>query len=172
MQGFLMVRRTIWLSLLVVVLTVGLTIGWWHRPANAATIDPYVTRYLRVSEPIPLDLDHQGHTRLFTAIELSQGKSLFEKNCLSCHVGGTTLPDPTVPLSLKALQGATPPRDTVNDLVAFMRQPMTYDGSEEAILCQQISESWLSTPEVEAIAGFILRAAQKAPGWGTETFEN
>lgn len=144
----------------------------WSCPAIAAGIDPYVTRYLRVTEPISLELDRQGNTRLFSAVELSKGKALFEKNCLSCHVGGTTLPDPTVPLSLIALQGATPPRDTIRSLVDFFRQPMTYDGTEEAILCQQIPASWLPDTEVEAIAGFVLRAAQKAPGWGTETFEN
>jgi len=141
-------------------------------PAIAASVDPYVTRYLRVTEPVSLPLDQQGNIRTFDPVELSKGKALFEKNCLSCHVGGTTLPDPTVPLSLTALQAATPARDTISSLVAFIRQPMTYDGTEEAILCQSIPASWLSTPEVEAIAGFVLRAAQTAPGWGTETFEN
>lgn len=149
-----------------------LPIVFWSLPVAAASVDPYVTRYLRVSAPIPLDLDQQGQTRLFSPVELSKGKALFEKNCLSCHVGGTTLPDPTVPLSLAALQGATPPRDTIRSLVTFLRQPMTYDGTEEAILCQRIPSSWMSDTEVEAIAGFVLRSAQKAPGWGIETFEN
>lgn len=148
--------------------------GWcWILPissAGAAKIDPYVVRYLRVADAVELKLDAEGQTRSFTAVELSHGKALFEKNCLSCHVGGTTLPDPTVPLSLTALQGATPPRDSIAGLVSFMRHPMTYDGSEDAILCEQVSESWLSTPDVEAIAGFVLQAAHKAPGWGTETF--
>ncbi|MBF2028871.1 MAG: photosystem II cytochrome PsbV2 [Oscillatoriales cyanobacterium C42_A2020_001] len=167
-----MLRRSFWLHSLVCILTVCLTLVVSSAPAYATTIDPYVTRYLRVTEPIPLVLDDQGNTRLFTPVELSKGKALFEKNCLSCHVGGTTLPDPTVPLSLAALRGATPQRDTINGLVAFLRQPMTYDGSEEAILCQRLPDSWLATADVEAIAGFVLRAAQKAPGWGTETFEN
>lgn len=144
--------------------------GGWS--AAAASVDPYITRYLRVTAPISLALDQAGNTREFTALELSQGKTLFEKNCLSCHVGGTTLPDPTVPLSLTALQGATPPRHTIQGLVAFMRQPRTYDGTEEAILCERIASSWLSDAEVTAIAGFVLRAAETAPGWGIETFEN
>lgn len=166
-----MLGRIFRFSSLVVILALCLSIGMGIRSAEAA-IDPYVTRYLRVTEPVALNLDHQGNARLFTAAELSKGKALFEKNCLSCHVGGTTLPDPTVPLSLTALAGATPPRDTIAGLVAFIRQPMTYDGTEEAILCQKVPESWLSTADVEAIAGFVLRAAQKAPGWATETFEN
>lgn len=167
-----MLRRSFWLHWMMGILAVCLPLVVASVPADAATIDPYVTRYLRVTEPIPLVLDGQGNSRLFTASELSRGKALFEKNCLSCHVGGTTLPDPTVPLSLSALQGASPRRDTIAGLVDFLRQPMTYDGSEEAILCQRIPESWLPTAEVEALAGFVLRAAQKAPGWGTETFEN
>ncbi len=89
-------------------------------------------RYLRVTEPIPLTLDEQGNTRLFAAAELSAGKQFFERNCLNCHVGGATLPDPTVSLSLETLKGATPRRDTIGSLVAYFRQPRTYDGTEEA----------------------------------------
>ncbi len=137
-------------------------------PAHAA--DAYIARYLQVTEPISLDLDDQGNTRSFNLQELTSGKKLFEQNCLSCHVGGATLPEPLVPLSLKALQGATPPRDTIKELVAYLRQPMTYDGSEETFSCRKVSENWLSQAEVETLAGFILRAAQKAPGWGTEEF--
>lgn len=172
MQGSSMLR---WASVMARFIT-AIWIGWcWIlpiMPGMAAKIDPYVVRYLRVTDAVELKLDAEGHTRSFTAVELSQGKALFEKNCLSCHVGGTTLPDPTVPLSLAALQGATPPRDSIAGLVSFMRHPMTYDGSEDAILCEQVTESWLSAPEVDAIAGFVLQAAQNAPGWGTETFTN
>ncbi|MCS6815314.1 MAG: photosystem II cytochrome PsbV2, partial [Cyanobacteria bacterium] len=70
------------------------------QPALAAGIDPYVTRYLRVSEPVPIQVDGQGTTRLFSAMELSAGKRLFEDNCKTCHVGGATLPNPSVSLSL------------------------------------------------------------------------
>lgn len=164
--------QTVWCWLWSMILGLCLATSLPILPTYAASVDPYVARYLRVTEPVSLPLDRQGNSRLFSSIELSQGKALFEKTCLNCHVGGTTLPDPTVPLSLTALQGATPPRDTVNSLVAFLRQPMTYDGTEEAILCKRVPESWLSTVQIEAIAGFVLRAAQVAPGWGTETFEN
>jgi photosystem II cytochrome c550 len=117
-----------------------------------------------------LVIDDQGQTRLFSAADLSSGKQFFENNCKNCHVGGSTLPDPTVPLSLEALQNATPPRDNVLGLVAFLRQPMTYDGREETYSCRQVAESWLSTEEAENLAAFILRSAQKAPGWGNTTF--
>ena len=134
-------------------------------PVEAVT-DTYVTRYLRVTEPVPLTLDDEGNTRLFGVDELSAGKQLFERNCLNCHVGGATLPDPTVSLSLSDLQSAKPRRDTINSLVAYLRQPMTYDGTEETVWCRQVPESWLPQAQIEHLAGFVLRAAQTAPGWG------
>ncbi|WOB42879.1 photosystem II cytochrome PsbV2 [Thermoleptolyngbya oregonensis NK1-22] len=137
--------------------------------AIAGPVDPYVARFLDASEPVELPLDADT-TRPFSAIDLTAGKRLFEENCKNCHVGGSTLPNPTVPLSLAALKGATPPRDTINRLVAFLRAPTTYDGSEEALECRRVSEDWMNQTQVENLSAFILRSAQKAPGWGTADF--
>ncbi|MBV9390068.1 MAG: photosystem II cytochrome PsbV2 [Chroococcidiopsidaceae cyanobacterium CP_BM_ER_R8_30] len=139
-------------------------------PALAASIDPYVARYLHVTEPIALEMNEQGETRPFSPQELAQGKELFENNCMNCHVGGATLPDPLVSLSLTKLKGANPPRNNINNLVAYLRRPTVYDGSEETFWCRQVPESWLSQEQVESLAAFVLTAAQKAPGWGAETF--
>jgi photosystem II cytochrome c550 len=139
-------------------------------PAEAAGIDPYVLRYLKVTEPVPINLNGNGETQLFSAQQISQGKRLFEENCKSCHVAGSTLPNPLVSLSLPDLQGATPPRDHVQGLVDYFRQPMTYDGTEDAIFCRQVPDTWLSQTQVENLAAFILKAAEKAPGWGTNNF--
>ncbi|MBD2773161.1 photosystem II cytochrome PsbV2 [Iningainema tapete] len=144
--------------------------GSINLSAQAANIDSYIVRYLHITEPINLLVDAQGNTRSFSPEDLSIGKKLFETNCTNCHVGGATLPNPLVSLSLKTLKGANPARDNINSLVAFMRQPMTYDGSEENYWCRQVPESWLSLPQVESLAAFILTAAQKAPGWGAENF--
>jgi photosystem II cytochrome c550 len=143
----------------------------WTPPAIAAP-DPYIAQYLRVlpDQSAPLVLDSQGNTRDFTYNELLAGKGLFEQNCLSCHVGGSTLVSPTVSLSLAALKGATPPRDTIQALVEYMRHPLAYDGSDENYSCREVPESWLSQEEVETIAAFVLRAAQTAKGWGTSRF--
>jgi photosystem II cytochrome c550 len=153
---------------LVLILSVCLAVFTW-MPAWAA-VDPYVARYLDVAEPVPLSIDDQGQTRSFSAADLSEGIQLFQENCKNCHVGGATLPDPTVPLSIAALQAAMPPRDNINSLVAFLRQPMTYDGSQESDWCRQVPESWMSQTQVEHLAAFILRAAQEAPGWGESRF--
>jgi photosystem II cytochrome c550 len=138
--------------------------------AQAAKIDSYIIKYLRVTEPIALDIDSQGNQRKFSPLDLSVGKQLFEANCLNCHVGGATLPDPLVPLSLTKLKGANPPRDNINSLVTFMQQPMTYDGSEETYWCRQVTLSMLSQQQTESLAAFVLTAAQKAPGWGIQEF--
>lgn len=137
-------------------------------PANAA-VDTYVRRYLQATEPVSLDVDG-SKTAQFSAEDLSAGKQLFETHCLNCHVGGATLPDPTVSLSLKTLAGATPPRDTINGIVEFLREPMTYDGSDASFWCRQVPESWMPKAEIEQLAAFVLRAAQKAPGWGASKF--
>lgn len=134
--------------------------------AWAVGIDPYVARYFDAAEPVQLPYT-ADETHSYTAQDLSQGKQLFEANCLNCHVGGITLPDPTITLSLDALAQATPPRNTVQSLVNFSRQPMTYDGSEESIWCRQVSPDWMDDKTLENLAAFLLRAAEKAPGWGS-----
>jgi photosystem II cytochrome c550 len=166
-----MVRRFphLLIRCLTVLLVLCVTVTLGSLPAQAA-VDPYVSRYLEAAEPVPLAVNAQGERRSFSATELSEGKRLFEDNCKNCHVGGATLPDPSVPLSLEALQKAVPPRDNINSLVAFLRQPMTYDGTEETFWCRQLAESWVSQPEVENLSAFILRAAEKAPGWGNARF--
>ncbi|NJO77423.1 MAG: photosystem II cytochrome PsbV2 [Cyanobacteria bacterium RM1_2_2] len=161
----------LWVSLrsIGVLLLVGMSL-WAANPSWADAVDPYVRRYLRVEESVELKLNSEGQTRSFSAANLSSGKRFFEENCKNCHVGGSTLPDPTVSLSLEALKAATPPRDSILSLVAFLREPMTYDGAEYTYSCRQVSESWLSDPEAANLAAFILRAAEKAPGWGNTTF--
>ncbi len=138
-------------------------------PAQAA-VDQYVRRYLEVTEPIALALDGKGQTKLFSAEDLSFGKQLFKTNCINCHVAGATLPNPKVSLALDTLAGATPPRDNINGIVNFLRHPMTYDGSDEAYWCRTVPESWMPQEQIEKLAAFIIRAAEKSPGWGTSEF--
>jgi len=154
---------------LVVVFVTCLSVFIVSSPADAA-VDNYVRRYLDAREPVSLDVDGQGQTMQFSAADLSAGKQLFETHCLNCHVGGATLPDPTVSLALNTLAGATPPRDNIKGLVNFLREPMTYDGSEPSFWCRQVPESWMPKAQIEKLAAFVLRAAQKAPGWGTSDF--
>jgi photosystem II cytochrome c550 len=164
-----MCRHFSWLLSLGVALALWVAMTIVSPPVYAA--DPYITRILQIHEPIPLALDQAGKTRLFSPDDLSRGKELFAQNCIICHVGGATLPNPTASLTLAALKAATPPHDTIDSLVAYMRQPLSYDGTEESYLCRKVSASWLAQAEVEDLAGFILIAAQKAPTWGQDRFQ-
>jgi photosystem II cytochrome c550 len=153
-----------------IVLMAGLLVLGMPVAEAASSVEPYVLRYLEVGEPVPLAIDGTGATRSFSAEDLSQGKRLFEDSCKNCHVGGATLPDPTVSLSLEALKGATPSRDNISSLVAYLRQPMSYDGTEESYGCREVSENWMDQATIENLSAFVLRAAQKAPGWGITSF--
>jgi photosystem II cytochrome c550 len=153
---------------LIVAFIAVISVFMVSSPAHAA-VDNYVRRYL-AKEPISLDVDAKGQTKQFSPEDLSAGKELFETSCINCHVGGATLPDPTVSLGMDTLAGATPPRNNINALVAFLREPMTYDGSEPTFWCREVSETWMPQEQIEKLAAFVLRAAQKAPGWGTSNF--
>ncbi len=162
-------RHFPWLRSLGIAIAVWIAMAIVSSPVYAA--DPYITRILQIREPIALVLDETGKTQLFSPDDLSRGKELFAQNCIICHVGGATLPNPTASLTLTALKAATPPHDTITSLVAYMRQPLSYDGTEESYLCRQVSERWLGQTDVENLAGFILIAAQKAPTWGKDRFQ-
>jgi photosystem II cytochrome c550 len=154
-------------------LAVGLLVGMSVIGGSAmAAPDPYITQFMKVfpSKPATMTMDQAGATKVFSYEDMTVGKEIFAQNCLSCHVGGTTLSSPSVSLSLKDLQGATPPRDTVNALMAYMRHPLAYDGSDENYACREVSADWIPDDQVEKVAAFILRAAEKAKGWGTTRF--
>ena len=140
------------------------------QPAEAKSIDTYLRRYLKVTGPVPIKVNEAGDTQLFSPERLSSGKTLFLNNCMNCHVGGSNLPVPQITLSMEKLQGANPPRDNVNALVAYLRHPTTYDGIGENFWCREVPDTWLPTEEVENLSAFMLRSAEKARGWGTDTF--
>ncbi len=134
-------------------------------PAEADVVDSYVRRYL-ASEPVELSRNSQGETQSFSPADLTQGKVLFESSCLNCHTGGINLVYSDVSLTLEDLQGATPPRDTINSLVEYFRYPVSYDGSDTNYWCREIPETWIPQPEAEKLAAYILRSAEVDPSWG------
>lgn len=166
-----MQRQCVWrgsirqLCLVIMLVCISWTIA---SPSAFAVDDLYIKKYLKVTDTIDLPYNQAGETKAFTAADLSQGKALFKEHCILCHPGGTTRPNPPISLSLEALRGATPPRDNISSLVAFSREPMSYDGTDVELICRQVSEQWLSPTQMEQLAAFILRAAQVAPLWGEE----
>ena len=156
---------------LLAILFASIALMGSSQSALASNVDNYVRRYLDVSQPVEIKANEEGDIKLFSGEDISMGKNLFSQNCLNCHVGGTTLPLPPVSLSLENLQGATPPRDNIHNLVDFFRDPMVYDGSDYSYFCRQVTEKWMPEEKVENLAAFILRAAEKAPGWGSDRFD-
>ena len=171
-QRAMLLVRTIVLRILAVVLCLSLSFIMAPGTAQAASGDRYIREFLKATDAVPVRRNDAGDSQVFSPEQLSQGKDLFKDSCINCHVGGNTLPNPAVSLSQAALQGATPSRDNLTNLIAYMRDPMSYDGSDYGYLCRQVTENWMSQPEIENLAAFILRAADVAPGWGTEQFQD
>lgn len=159
-------RLLSWILGLVIVLGVCTSTG---QPALAAKVDSYVWRYLQAKEePVPVPLNAAGDTQLFSGEDFSAGKALFDDNCKICHLGGSTVQNPGESLAFDVLQGATPPRDNIANLIEFQRLPMTYNGTETSFWCREVSPDWLSDEELTLLDAFILRAAAVAPEWGVD----
>jgi photosystem II cytochrome c550 len=166
-----MIYRFVWqrcLSILFAFLFWILPLG---QSAGADGINRYIRFDLQASEPVSIVLDETGNTREFSPQSLERGKQLFDDSCLFCHLRGANVPFPTVSLSLEDLAGATPPRDNIAGFVAYMREPMTYDGSDYTSWCRQVPESWMSPEKIEDLAAFVIRAAQKDKAWGVRAVE-
>ena len=75
-----------------------------------------------------IPLDQSGTTVVLTPEQVKRGKRLFNASCGNCHVGGITKTNPNLGLEPDALSLATPPRDNINALVDYMKNPTSYDG--------------------------------------------
>jgi photosystem II cytochrome c550 len=109
-------------------------------------------------------LDAKGNTVVMTPEQVKRGKRLFNNACAICHVGGLTKINPNVGLDVEALSLATPPRDNVTSLVAYFKDPMSYDGTDSiseihpSIKSADIFPKMrsLTNEDLFAIAGHIL----------------
>jgi photosystem II cytochrome c550 len=109
-------------------------------------------------------LDSKGNTVVMTPEQVKRGKRLFNNACAICHVGGLTKTNPNVGLDVEALSLATPPRDNVTSLVAYFKDPMSYDGTDSiseihpSIKSADIFPKMrsLTNEDLFAIAGHIL----------------
>tara|TARA_B110001452_G_scaffold22805_1_gene18203 strand:- start:3150 stop:3641 length:492 start_codon:yes stop_codon:yes gene_type:complete len=109
-------------------------------------------------------LDSKGNGVVLTPEQVKRGKRLFNNACGICHVGGLTKTNPNVGLDTESLSLATPPRDSVTSLVAYFKDPMTYDGLDSiselhpSIKSADIFPKMrsLTDEDLFAIAGHIL----------------
>lgn len=109
-------------------------------------------------------LDSSGSTIILTPEQVKRGKRLFNASCGQCHVGGVTKTNPNLGLEPDALSLATPPRDNVNALIDYLKNPTSYDGLESIAELHPSTKSAdifpkmrsLSDEDLFAISGHIL----------------
>jgi photosystem II cytochrome c550 len=146
-----MFRRLIGILVATVLLTFQLAVS----NAQAVGLDK-ATRTLPFND--------KGDTITLSLKQVKEGKALFNYACAQCHAGGVTKTNQNVGLEPEALALATPPRNNIEALVDYMKNPTTYDGEEEiselhpSIKSADIFTEMrnLSDEDLKAIAGHIL----------------
>ncbi|WP_448380599.1 photosystem II cytochrome c-550 [Gloeomargarita sp.] len=108
-----MVRTCLWL-LLSAWLCLGWTLPVWAVELDAAT------------RTVPLN--DKGDVVTLSLQEVQRGKRLFNAKCATCHAGGITKTNPVVGLDPESLALATPPRNNLEALVDYLKNPTSYDG--------------------------------------------
>jgi len=111
-----------------------------------------------------VNLDSKGNIVVMTPEQVKRGKRLFNNACGICHVGGLTKTNPNVGLDIESLGLAIPSRDNITNLVAYFKDPMTYDGTDSisevhpSIKSADIFPKMrsLTDEDLFAIAGHIL----------------
>jgi photosystem II cytochrome c550 len=73
-------------------------------------------------------LNNAGEEVLLDLKELKKGQKIFVDSCSYCHKSGLTKTNPNVNLGEDALANAEPPRDNVEGIVEYLKNPKTYDG--------------------------------------------
>ncbi|MBW4441625.1 MAG: cytochrome c-550 [Plectolyngbya sp. WJT66-NPBG17] len=146
-----MLKRFLWLA----VATVFFAFQVLTQSAQAAELDATTRTVVK---------DANGGTVTLSLKQVKEGKRLFQYACAQCHAGGVTKTDPNVGLDPEALSLATPPRDNVNELVEYMKVPMSYDGTTDISEVHPSLKSKDTFPEMRnlteqdlvAIAGHVL----------------
>jgi photosystem II cytochrome c550 len=146
-----MIKRCFWLALATMFFTVQIFVS----SATALELDEY-------TRTVPLN--NRGDRIILSLKQVKEGKSLFNYACAKCHAGGITKTNQNVSLDPDTLAGATPPRDNIEGLVDYLKNPTTYDGEVEINELHPSTKSAdiftemrnLTDDDLKAIAGHIL----------------
>lgn len=120
-------------------------------------------------------LNAAGDSYVLNLKQVKEGKRLFNYACAQCHAGGITKTDPNVGLDPETLALATPPRNNVESLVDYLKNPTTFDGeSSIAELHPSLASSDifpqmrnLTNDDLVALAGHILLQPKvRGEQWG------
>ena len=157
-----MLKRCIWLAAIAVLVMSQL----FSTPAFAAELDE-ATRTIKLNE--------QGDTVVLSLEQVARGRKQFNSNCSICHNGGITKTNPTVGLDPESLAGALPPRDNLESLVDYLKNPTSYDGLTDISSLHPSLKSAdiypkmrnLSEEDLVAMSGHILLQPKViGPLWG------
>jgi photosystem II cytochrome c550 len=73
-------------------------------------------------------LNEAGDEVTLSLQEVKRGQRIFVDSCSYCHKAGATKTNPNVGLGLNALANAEPPKDNIEGIVEYLKNPTTYDG--------------------------------------------
>ena len=146
-----MFKKLIGLAVVTMLLAFGLVIG------NATAVE--LSKDVRT-----VPFNDKGDTVVLSLKQIQEGKRLFNYACAQCHAGGVTKTNQNVGLEPEALALATPPRNNVEALVDYMKNPTTYDGEEEIAEFHPSTKSAdiyatmrnLTDDDLKEIAGHVL----------------
>ncbi len=146
-----MFKKLIGLAVVTMLLAFGLVIG------NATAVE--LSKDVRT-----VPFNDKGDTVVLSLKQIQEGKRLFNYACAQCHAGGVTKTNQNVGLEPEALALATPPRNNVEALVDYMKNPTTYDGEEEIAEFHPSTKSAdiyatmrnLTDEDLKEIAGHVL----------------
>lgn len=150
----------------VFVATVLLTFQFFVGNATATELDEATRTVL---------LNDQNSTYVLTIKEVKEGKRLFSFACADCHLGGVTKTNQNVGLDPETLALATPPRNNLEGIVDYLKNPTTYDGEIEISELHPSTKSAdiftemrnLTDEQLKEIGGYILTQPKVAgKQWG------
>ncbi|KOR34684.1 MULTISPECIES: photosystem II cytochrome c-550 [Planktothricoides] len=121
-----------------------------------------------------LPLNATGDTVVVTEKEVEKGKRLFINVCSQCHLEGVTKTDFNVGLDPESLALATPPRNNIESLIDYMKNPTSYDGEYDISEIHPSMKSAdifaemrnLTEDDLYAIASFMLVEPKVNVKWG------
>ena len=120
---------------------------------------------LELSEDVrTVNLNDEGQETVITLKEYKLGERIFVDTCSQCHNSGRTKTNPNVSLSSSDLKIAYPPRDNIEEMVSYLKEPYSYDGEVEITLFHPNTTRSdifaemrnLSDDDLKAVSGYVL----------------
>ena len=121
---------------------------------------------------VPLNAD--GETVVVKQKNYKLGKKEFTNVCSQCHLEGITKTDFNVGLDMESLNGAYPPRNNIESLIDYMKNPTSYDGENDISELHPSKKSQdifremrnLTEDDLYNLASFILIEPKVNKKWG------